>query len=167
MPVSGGNGLAVTAMVLGIIGAVFGLLVFLFFLAIPLGILALIFGVIGLQAAPKRGGAGKRQAVAGLVLGGVAVVLGIVGALVLNSFFDDLERGLNRVEFRVGQPADPADYDLTLDTCGIEAGTVVIRGSIVSNSDRLQRLEVTIRYTVGPEAWHHLPPHQLPCEGPG
>src|SRR5436305_5330947 len=41
------NGLAVAALVLGIIGVVVGLIPLFFFIALPLGVLAFVFGLIG------------------------------------------------------------------------------------------------------------------------
>ena len=67
-----GNGFGVTALVLGIIGAVFAFIPAVnIFIAIPLGILSLIFGFVALGVSGKRGGKGKGT-------GGVGVVLGLV-----------------------------------------------------------------------------------------
>jgi hypothetical protein len=65
-----GNGMAIAALVCGIIG----LLLFWFVLS-PL---AIIFGAIGISKANK-GASGKGQAVAGLVLG----IIGLIGYVVL------------------------------------------------------------------------------------
>jgi len=76
-----GNGLAVTGLVLGIIGLVFFWTVWM---GILLGILAIIFGAIGASKPVKRG-----MGIAGIVLGILAFVLGlwplIVGAAILGS----------------------------------------------------------------------------------
>ena len=62
-----GNGMAVAALVCGLVGLVlFGIL---------LGLLAIIFGSIGIGTANKRGGAGKGMAIAGLILGCVDMIL--------------------------------------------------------------------------------------------
>lgn len=58
------NGLATSAMVLGIIGFVIGIIPFIGWFAVPLSILAVIFGVLGMRKKTKRG-----QAIAGLSLG--------------------------------------------------------------------------------------------------
>ncbi|GAB3649169.1 hypothetical protein [Glycomyces tarimensis] len=79
-----GNGFGVTALVLGIIGAVLAIIPAInIFTAIPLGILALIFGFIALGVSGKRGGKGKGT-------GGVGVILGIValaGSIAINVWF--------------------------------------------------------------------------------
>ncbi|TKA04879.1 DUF4190 domain-containing protein [Actinacidiphila oryziradicis] len=69
------NGFGVTALVLGIIGAVLAIACFGAFLGLPLGIAALVFGIIGLRTV-KRGQATNRgQALAGVILGAVAVAV--------------------------------------------------------------------------------------------
>jgi hypothetical protein len=72
-----GNGLATAGMVCGIIG--------IFFANFILGPLAIIFGGVGLSRANK--GAPKRnQAIAGIVLGIVAIVVyGILLAVLVNN----------------------------------------------------------------------------------
>lgn len=60
------NGLAVAALVLGIIG------IPLMMMVLP-GLLALIFGIVGVQQTSSRGQAGKGMAIAGIVLGAIAV----------------------------------------------------------------------------------------------
>ena len=70
-----GNGYAVTALVLGLVS--------LFLSWFPgvdwvLGALAIIFGAVGISTARRRGGAGRGMAIAGLVLGVVTAVLGII-----------------------------------------------------------------------------------------
>jgi lysylphosphatidylglycerol synthetase-like protein (DUF2156 family) len=70
-----GNGLAVTALVLGIIGIVVSWIPFVSWIV---GALAIIFGAVGMSTANKRGGIGKGMAVAGLVLGVITIAIGVV-----------------------------------------------------------------------------------------
>ena len=80
--------MAVTSLVLGIIGALFGLIPLFFFIAFPCGLLALIFGVVGRRTAmtdPLRGG--KGMATAGLILGLLGFGLAIVGIVVVANAF--------------------------------------------------------------------------------
>jgi len=88
------NGLAIAALVCGIIGVVAGLIPFLFFLAFILGVLALVFGLVGRGTAKRREGAGSKQAIAGAILGGVAVILGIVGVVILVNVINDTDEKL-------------------------------------------------------------------------
>jgi apolipoprotein N-acyltransferase len=69
------HGLGVAAMILGIIGALFGLIPLTFFVAIVCGVLALVLGLLA-----RKHGMGK----AGVVLGVIAVALGIWGAVIVN-----------------------------------------------------------------------------------
>ncbi|MFM9367525.1 DUF4190 domain-containing protein [Streptomyces sp. Da 82-17] len=74
------NGLGTTALVLGIIGAV---LFFTVWGGIILGVLALIFGLIGHARARKGLATNKGVALAGTILGGLAVVVSIVWLVVV------------------------------------------------------------------------------------
>ena len=83
-PPQTGNGYAVTALVLGLIS--------LFLSWFPgvdwvLGALAIIFGAVGISTARRRGGAGRGMAIAGLVLGVVTVVLGLIFYAVIYAGF--------------------------------------------------------------------------------
>lgn len=71
------NGLAIAALVLGIIGL---LLCWIPFLGLGLGVVAIILGLLGLRRRP----AGKGMSIAGLVLGALAVVGGILILIVVN-----------------------------------------------------------------------------------
>jgi vacuolar-type H+-ATPase subunit I/STV1 len=88
------NGLAIAALVCGIIGVLAGLIPFTFFLAFILGVLALVFGLIGRGAAKRREGAGSKQAIAGAILGGLAVILGVVGVVILVNVINDTDEKL-------------------------------------------------------------------------
>lgn len=91
-----GNGLAVAGLVCGIVGAVFGLIPWTFWLAWILGVLAIVFGAIGRRRADREPAAGKRSmATAGLILGIVAIALGIVGLIVLHALINDVHSSLN------------------------------------------------------------------------
>lgn len=80
------RGLAISGLVLGIIGVVLGLTPVTFWAAIPLGILGVIFGAIGF-----RHGVGK----AGAILGVIAIVLGIVWAVAWGNAFNDTNNDVN------------------------------------------------------------------------
>lgn len=83
------NGLATTALVLGVLAMSLALNPVLFILAVPVGLAALTLGVLGTGRASELG-LGKGQAIAGAITGGLATVLGllwIAGALSLFSAF--------------------------------------------------------------------------------
>ena len=98
-PVKAGNGLAVAGMVLGIIGIVFSFIPFLgVIFGVILGLLALIFGGVGLARSkdPARGGRG--QAIAGIVLGILALVMVFVQGALINDAANELDRDLEELQ---------------------------------------------------------------------
>lgn len=64
--------MAVAALVLGIIGLVFGLIPFFGWFMFPIWILAIIFGAIGLKKEQ-----GKGMSLAGLIMGSSALLLNL------------------------------------------------------------------------------------------
>jgi hypothetical protein len=93
------NGFAVTALVLGIVGAVFGLIPLFFLISIPCGVLALIFGFAGRGRVGRAPGTpGRGMAIAGIVLGFVGLGLGIVGVVIVSDAFDDLEEEIEEID---------------------------------------------------------------------
>lgn len=69
------NGLALTSMILGIIGITVGLCL-IFFPVMP--ILAVVFGHIGLTQIRKTGAPGRGYAIAGLVTGYIGIALAVL-----------------------------------------------------------------------------------------
>ena len=88
-----GSGMAVAALVLGIISLV---LCWIWFIGIPIGILAIVFGVLS-----KKQPANKGMAMAGLVTGIIGVVLAIVIVVIalttVNKAANDLEDAIDRI----------------------------------------------------------------------
>ncbi|WP_406420247.1 DUF4352 domain-containing protein [Streptomyces sp. NBC_00873] len=76
------NGLGISALILGIIGAVSGLIPFLFWLAGILGLIALILGLVGRGRAKRGEATNKGMATFGAVLGLIALILSVVGAVI-------------------------------------------------------------------------------------
>jgi hypothetical protein len=106
-PQAARNGLGVTALVLGIIGALSGIPMLLFWLAGPLGVLALIFGLIGFGRARKGGATNKGVALTGTILGVIALILSVVGAVVtLTAVNEAVDEVHEQVEKSGGQPQD-------------------------------------------------------------
>lgn len=102
---SPGNSLAVAGFVCGIVGVAFGLIPWTFWLAWILGILGIVFGAIGRRRAAKDPAAGKRSmATAGLVLGVVAIGLGIVGIIVLQTLINDISTTFDEFQSCLDNP---------------------------------------------------------------
>ncbi|MFJ4848810.1 MULTISPECIES: hypothetical protein [unclassified Streptomyces] len=90
------NGFGVTAMVLGIIGSILGIACFGAFLGLPLGLAALVFGIVGLRIVRRGEATNRGQALTGLILGIVSVVVsGAMIALVVGGiaggWFDTMD----------------------------------------------------------------------------
>nr|WTB31718.1 DUF4352 domain-containing protein [Streptomyces sp. NBC_00830] len=90
------NGLGISALILGIIGAVSGLIPFLFWLAGILGVIALILGLVG-RGRVKRGEATNKGATTfGAALGLIALILSVVGAVITFKAMGDAVDEINK-----------------------------------------------------------------------
>jgi ABC-type transport system involved in cytochrome bd biosynthesis fused ATPase/permease subunit len=98
------KGMAVAALVCGIVGAFFGLIPLTAFFAMPLGLVAFILGLIAARKI-KRAGHKAGMARAGWLLGAVAVVLAIIGFAIMNSAVNKLQSDLDNIGTeQVGNP---------------------------------------------------------------
>src|SRR6266481_1545552 len=77
------KGLAVAALVLGIVGVV----TFWIFLGGLLGIVALVLGIVAIRKSRTGQAGGQGMAIAGTVLGGVAIVITAIYAIAVGAFF--------------------------------------------------------------------------------
>ncbi|PKM63162.1 MAG: hypothetical protein CVU97_01570 [Firmicutes bacterium HGW-Firmicutes-21] len=75
-----GNGMAVAALVCGILGIIGSFIPFVNYFTLVLAILGIVFGAIGLKRA-KFSGKGEGLATAGLVLGIVGTAFGAIGVI--------------------------------------------------------------------------------------
>jgi hypothetical protein len=92
------NGLAVTAFVLGLVGAVIGLIIAVFAYPVPLmlGIAAVPLGLIARRKAKKNPDAGcKGLATWPVVLGRLSVTWGTTGAVICDDAVNDLDKSLS------------------------------------------------------------------------
>ena len=85
-----GSGLAIAAMVLGIVALV---LFCFWYVSIPCAILAIVFGAIGKSKADRGEAGGRGMAIAGLTCGIIAIVIDllIIGLIVVGFGFLDQE----------------------------------------------------------------------------
>ncbi|WP_327375973.1 DUF4352 domain-containing protein [Streptomyces sp. NBC_01216] len=101
------NGLGTTALILGIIGTVSGLIPLFFWLAGILGVIALILGLVG-RGRVKRGEANnKGVTTTGAVLGLAALVLSVVGAVITFTAVSDAVDEINKA-VEDAAPKDPS-----------------------------------------------------------
>ena len=134
------NGLAVTAMILGIVSICFGYLA---------GIPAVIFGFLGKKKAAETG-VGSGQAITGIVLGFIGIAIGVIWTVILiagsfatNSAVDDINndiktanREINDQQSRNGDEASSSDYELSRKEVKVsEYGSVTYSSYIENTSD--------------------------------
>lgn len=93
------NGMAVAALVCGIVGTVFGLVPLTYLVALAAGAVAVALGFVARRRAKRDPSAGRKtMATWGIVLGAVAIALGVVGAVIIDDTLTDLERDLDQIE---------------------------------------------------------------------
>ena len=134
------HGMAITGLVLGIVGAVFGCIPLTFVVAFILGALAIIFGAFG-----RRWGVGK----AGLVLGLIAVVLGIVGAVIVNSTVNDLNKSFsststNKSGVSQGLGSQDASGDVTVGALRLDDLGGHVKVTVTNHSSKRSDYDVEL-----------------------
>jgi Protein of unknown function (DUF2510) len=86
-----GNGIPVAAMVCGIVGAIFGLIPITGVIALALGLVAFVLGIMGRRRVKRDPAVGRKGvATAGVILGVIAITLGIIGLVIVNDVANDL-----------------------------------------------------------------------------
>lgn len=103
------NGLGVAALVLGIVGLLFAFTPITFWLGAILGILGLVFGIVGMGRASKGEATNKGVAIAGLILGAIAIVVSIVWLIVVVVFVDQAKKDLEELDKQLDSTAAPAE----------------------------------------------------------
>lgn len=101
------NGLGISALVLGVIGAVSGLIPFFFWLAGILGVIALILGLVGRGRAKRGEATNKGMATFGAVLGLISLILAVVGVVITFKAVDDAVNDLNKAASDTTASAKP------------------------------------------------------------
>jgi Protein of unknown function (DUF2510) len=152
-PQPGGNGFAVAALTLGIIGALIALTSpFGYFLGGLCGLLGLIFGLVGLRNVTSHGAGMGGLAVAGVILGSVALAV---------AFYNGVNylRLTNAIHHALTSPAPAStgftDADPTLNKVRItschreeEPGIWVATGTLVNPSTTAQSFRVSIEFHI-------------------
>ena len=81
------NGMGTAALILGILALVLVVLILFAPLGAFLGLLAVIFGIVGMVRASRGEADNRGQAIAGLATGAVALVIGLILAISIGTFF--------------------------------------------------------------------------------
>lgn len=106
-PVQARNGMGVTALVLGIIGAVIGLIPLFGLGAIILGILAVVFGLVGFSRARKGAATNRKMSLIGAILGVIALALGIWGMVILGQAVSKIGTDLHNLDTSISNMPTP------------------------------------------------------------
>ena len=139
-----GNGMAVTALVLGVLAAAFAFTFFLGLLAFPLAVLAIIFGRIGLTRS-RTHGVGSGQSIAGLILGIVAVVVCAYWFWVFGSFFRSVTHAIDQ-SVKSTASADPVANRVTLKQCNTTINRAEAGGTLVNTDREMHNLTVMVTF---------------------
>lgn len=137
------NGFGITALVLAIIGCVFGLIPFTGFIALILGLLAVLFGLLGLGRVRRRLADNKILTIVGTVLGVLSTVLGIVGIVIVFGTINQLSRDMDELTSEpIGAgPLETAPVDPSVggfEPVEAEGTPVAAFGEIVTFTSGLQ-----------------------------
>ncbi|MET9495037.1 DUF4190 domain-containing protein [Streptomyces sp. NPDC006552] len=136
------NGLGTAALILGVIGALSGLVPFLFWLAGILGVVALILGLTGRGRAKRGEATNKGVALAGAVLALVSLGLAVFGAYTTFKAVDDAVDEINK-SVSDSRPKDPKaagdakDSGTGTDDKKADAGKALEAGDSVVYDDDL------------------------------
>jgi hypothetical protein len=108
-----GNGMAVAALVCGIVGLVLGFIPLLFVIAWALGITAFVLGLVARGRAKRNPEIGRKtMATWGVVLGVAAFAMGCVGYAVLDDIFTDTEEELEQIDENLQRDLDRLEEDI-------------------------------------------------------
>jgi len=136
------SGLAITALVLGIVSIPFAVIPLINVLAFLLGGLAVIFGIIGIVVANGVKRTGRGLAVAGLVTGLVGIIIGIIANAVFFAAVESVDDALNveiveSTSSAAGTSTDPFPFgtDVSLET-GVDVSVAQPR-SVTPSSEFL------------------------------
>jgi hypothetical protein len=91
------NGFGITALVLAIIGLVFGFIPITGFIALILGALAVLFGLLGWGRVRRGAATNKKMTMIGALLGAGAIALGVWGMVTVFTVVDELGRDLEQI----------------------------------------------------------------------
>jgi hypothetical protein len=94
------NGFGITALVLSLVGLVFSLIPLTGFIAVICGGIAVLFGLLGLGRARRGEATNKKMSIVGTVLGGLALVVGVIGIIIVFTATNKLANDLKQI----GQP---------------------------------------------------------------
>ena len=133
------NGLAISAMVLGIVGCAVAFSVVFFPVAAILGALAIVFGAAGRRHARELPqGTGRGQSLTGIITGAAALVLSALAGLLfvtsVRHWLDDLSS------------SDPGAFHVAQHACALDGTTATYEGEITNQSGGSRSYRVTVHF---------------------
>lgn len=135
LPAKGSNGLAVAGFVLGLLGLLTSWIPVLNILGIILGVLGAILAGVGLAKA-KKVNAGKGLAIAGLVLGVLAVIIAIVVNVAFVNAVDDVVNEATDTSVEApGESEDGGSQEGSGDELGTTRDNPAPLGSAITGED--------------------------------
>ena len=139
------NGLGVTALILGIVGALFGLIPLTFFVAGPLGLAAFICGLIGRSRAKKALANNGRMALTGAILGLLAMALAVVGIVIVAGAFSDAGKSLDKLSKDLSSSA-AADVSIASCAKNTALGFPEAKLKVVNSGDKKADYSITVAF---------------------
>jgi hypothetical protein len=133
-----GNGIAVAAMVCGIVAVVLGWIPVLFAIGAVLALLAIIFGIVGLRRA-RTSGRRRGFAITGLITGAIGVGVAVVGLVLTIVLF----RAIDRYE-------NPPAASASIDSCVVEGGRATAEGELRNDGTRSSRFTIKVEFSGAP-----------------
>lgn len=111
---SGSNGPAIAAVVTGVVALLLSWIPGINLLAFLLAIAALVTGVMGMRRAARPDVGGKGMAIAGIVTGGLALILGVLVYVGLASMFNDpeVQQQLEEIQQEVEQQQQELEQEV-------------------------------------------------------
>ncbi len=108
---SKGNAMATTALTLGIVAALFGLVPIGAFVAAVCAVLAIVFGFVGRRRARDPRAGGGSRATAGFVLGLIGLALSIIGMAIVTDGFLRFDESVDRIDRELQQEMRQLEED--------------------------------------------------------
>lgn len=122
-PPKQGNGPAAAAITLGLFALLLAWVPLLVVVGVVLAVLALVFGIRGVRRA-RTVGTGRGLAIAGIVTGGAALGLAVVGVVLSIAMIRELSRFL-----------DPGANEVAVRSCLIDDGDIFVEATITNKDD--------------------------------
>ncbi len=129
------RGAAVAAFVVGLVCALSAWIPFWFAVAAVGGIVAIVLGVNGLKRAATQDGFGRGFAIAGLVLGIVAVLFSVVGFLFTRALLRELDAWNH-----------PGKFTVESERCVSAGGRLSVEGSIVNQDSKRRSYVIDVLF---------------------